>query len=409
MNNNQRQYKVTVVAPTCYYYQSDLFRDLTESPRISLKVYFCSEEGLTGQDVSRLHETTGDWGVGKELLDGFNYKFLKNYSPIGSYLKRFGLFNVGIWKEIKRESPDVVVLLAWNNPTFWLALLACSFYKIPVLYMTDANWEVELSKGKMQARLKGALLRRILFNRCLGFLCSGTANRRLFGHWGVAHEKLVDFAYSWGYQHFIDTAVELEPQRPKLRAELGIPEDSFVIIYCGRLSKEKNLFHLFDAFHRVRSPNKTLVVVGDGNLKKPLLEFCANHHLDSVHFFGFQQRSQISKFYTISDALVLPSIRETWGIVVSEAMCFGLPPVISENVGAGEDLVEHGYNGFRYNHEEVETLANHLEQLMEFSEEQKELFRSRSLGRIKEWSNRDLAHSLVSYLDSCDLRQKNRT
>ena len=345
-----QKYRLVVIAPTCYYYQSALLRDLASDPRIDLKVYFCSEEGKTGEDVSILHGIPGKWGLEDNLLHGFEYEFLRNYSPMRSYLRRFGLINPSIWSKLKNDRPDVVVLLAWNNPTFWLALVACGVYKIPFLYMTDANLEVELAKGRIQTWLKGAVLGNTLFKSAAGFLCSGSANQRLFRYWGVPENKLVDFAYSWGYEYFLDLADSMSGKKNEIRQEYGIPLDAKIVLYCGRLSDEKNLFELIDAYERVSHKDKTLIFVGDGPLNKKLKDYVAERKIESTYFFGFQDRTKIPKFYVLADMLVLSSKRETWGIVVNEAMCFGLPAIVSDRVGAGEDLIRHNENGFVFDH-----------------------------------------------------------
>ena len=75
------KYKIAIVAPTSLFYQIALFRDLTSHPKIDLTVYFCSDEGLSGQDINKKFNTGGEWGVGDDLLRGYNHKFLRNYSP----------------------------------------------------------------------------------------------------------------------------------------------------------------------------------------------------------------------------------------------------------------------------------------------------------------------------------------
>ena len=86
---------------------------------------------------------------------------------------------------------------------------------------------------------------------------------------------------------------------------------------------------------------------GTSTLRHSLQDYVNRLGADSVYFFGFQNRDQIAKFYAVSDLLVLPSVRETWGIVVNEAMCLGLPVIVSNQVGAGMDLVANGQNGYR--------------------------------------------------------------
>ena len=164
----------------------------------------------------------------------------------------------------------------------------------------------------------------------------------------MPEHKLFPFAFSWGFENLAQICDTLKSERNQIRADLGIPADSFTILYCGRLSPEKSPLYAIQAFERVEQPNKVLIMVGDGDLRQSLEEYVARKEIESVHFFGFQNRQEIPKYYAASDALVLPSDQETWGIVVNEAMCFGLPLLVSDQVGAARDLVRHGYNGFTF-------------------------------------------------------------
>ena len=87
MNSTKSQFKVAIIAPTCFYYQTALFRELAAHPRIDLTVYFCSDEGLVAKDVQEMYKVDKQWGVDDELLRGYEYKFLRNYAPQPSYLK----------------------------------------------------------------------------------------------------------------------------------------------------------------------------------------------------------------------------------------------------------------------------------------------------------------------------------
>ena len=113
MTSAKSSYKVSIVAPTCFYYQSGLFRELAAHPGLDLTVYFCSEEGLSAQDIQEMYKVEAQWGANEELLEGYGFKFLRNYASRGSYLRwPFGLINFGIIKEIILGRPDVVVLMS---------------------------------------------------------------------------------------------------------------------------------------------------------------------------------------------------------------------------------------------------------------------------------------------------------
>jgi len=393
-------HKLMIIAPTCFYYQVDLFREIAAHPRLDLKVYFCSDESLRGLDIKQQFNTNNQWGVERTLLEGYNFEFLKNYSLRPSYLKwPVGLMNFSIWSTIKKCRPDAVVLMSWMNPTWWLAILACLKFKVPFFYMTDTNVESESMKPKLVSWIKKVLLGKVLFRAESGFLCAGESNKQFYQYYGVPEKKLVPFAFSWGYKAFLDSAESLKARSKELRAQLGIPVDDQVFLYCGRLSPEKNPMVLLDAYRRLPRNGTTLLIVGDGLLRDEAEKFVAKNNLDSVIFYGFQNRNEIAKFYAVCDALVLPSDREATGGVINEAMCFGLPVVISDQVGFKQDFVMDGYTGFIFPVGNVEELTHQLERVIDLPEDERALMAKRSIKIMVDWLGRDLPGSLADYLD----------
>ena len=95
-------------------------------------------------------------------------------------------------------------------------------------------------------------------------------------------------------------------------------------------------------------PPVSIAFVGDGPLRSELTQYARTHQMTDVHFLGFRNQTEIGSCYAMADMLVLPSSLETWGLVINEAMCFGLPIIASDRVGAAADLVRHDDNGFVY-------------------------------------------------------------
>jgi glycosyltransferase involved in cell wall biosynthesis len=73
----------------------------------------------------------------------------------------------------------------------------------------------------------------------------------------------------------------------------------------------------------------------------------AAYGLPHVRFAGFRTQSELAAFYALADILVLPSLWESWGLVVNEAMNAGCAIVASDRVGSAHDLVQDGVNGYR--------------------------------------------------------------
>lgn len=401
MDSTERIYKLAFISPACFYYQVPIFRELARHKNIDLTVYFCSDEAINGRDVARKFNTNARWGGEEELLKGYQHKTLKNYSPFPSYLRwPYGLINIGIWNEIRKTRPDAVVLMSWTNPTWWLAIIACLTFNIPFMFLTDTNVQRDLANPWWKSWIKKLILGRFLFRYAGGFLCSGQANKELYKYYGVPETKLFDFAFSWELSDYLAASTDLKSQRKQLREQFDIPQEAFVTVYCGRLSKEKGAINLLEAHHRVPSPKKFLLIVGDGPERKTLEDFISINRVDSVRITGFQPRDDVPKYYAMGDLLVLPSIREATGAVVNEAMCFGLPVIVSDQVGFGEEFVKPGENGFIFPVGDVDVLAKYIHTMIEMPEEQLKAMQSASFRLISDVAKRDLAGNMVNYMDT---------
>jgi glycosyltransferase involved in cell wall biosynthesis len=77
-----------------------------------------------------------------------------------------------------------------------------------------------------------------------------------------------------------------------------------------------------------------------------------------VYFPGFRQIEELSRFYARAGCFIHPAMEEPWGLVINEAMASGLPVLSSANVGAAEELVDDGVNGWKFDPTDVKTLAD---------------------------------------------------
>ena len=139
--------------------------------------------------------------------------------------------------------------------------------------------------------------------------------------------------------------------------------------------------------------------MGDGELRKPLMEYATENCMSNVYFPGFQNRSQISKYYALSDLLVLPSLRETWGMVVNEAMCFSLPLILSDAVGSISDMMVEGVNGFSFSAGDDEGLLSVLDKFINLKPGDQKTMGEESFSIISNWVSRDLGQIVSDALD----------
>lgn len=163
-------------------------------------------------------------------------------------------------------------------------------------------------------------------------------------------------AAKWLRRHAVETPISVIPtgtppkgffERAEMRHRFGIPADQKVLLYVGRVAKEKNLPVLFEMTAKVmaRDPSVRLWLVGDGPFRGECHEIVRALRIgDRVRFVGFVDRQKVDQYYAAADLFVFSSITETQGLVVQEAMAYGLPAVVVAGGGAGASL-EPGVNG----------------------------------------------------------------
>lgn len=145
----------------------------------------------------------------------------------------------------------------------------------------------------------------------------------------------------------IEPPGEPEESKARIRRRLGVPEDGLVLLYVGRLAKEKNLGLLLRAVHSATrvAPDITLLAVGEGDEQRSLQQLAAHLGVaDRIRFVGPVLHHALGCWYQAADLLTFPSVSETQGLVVLEAMAHGLPVLAIRSVGTSDFIID-GVNG----------------------------------------------------------------
>ncbi|MCA0365857.1 MAG: glycosyltransferase family 4 protein [Bacteroidetes bacterium] len=136
------------------------------------------------------------------------------------------------------------------------------------------------------------------------------------------------------------------------------------MLYLGRLSKEKGLNTLIQAFENLSSIK--LKIVGDGNMKPQLEEYVKNKQIRNIDFLGFKHSEEVLDLISKASFIIVPSEwYENNPMTVIEAMAMG-KPVIGADIGGIPELIRNGENGYLFESRNVKELAqliNHCNNL----------------------------------------------
>ena len=332
MTASKRQ-RVVFVAQHPIHYHAAIYRRVAADPQIDCEVYFM-QTAWAKDGYEPEYGKSVDWGV--PITDGYPHRFFRNISPNPNGTGFFKFVNPGlIWRIL--TGPRAAVYVHGMNYFTHLACIAAAFVSRKTLILRSITYDVTRSKG-----IKGLFrefVYRSIFLMPSKFLYIGTRNAEFFRNHGVPERKLAYAPHIVDNDFFGRMARELKPRAAEIKTRLGIAPDKNVIAFAGKMTVNKQCEMLLRAFLSADLGAKWVIVFVGAGAKWDELHDIAADAPSRVFFTGFLDQREICDVYAITDILALPSLTETWGLVVNEALNFGCAIVSSDTVGCAPDLV----------------------------------------------------------------------
>lgn len=289
--------------------------------------------------------------------EGIRYKYIPMKREISLFADVVSLFR-WIWLLLK-ERP---YLVHGNTPkAALLSMVAAWITRRPVRIYICHGLRYQGTEGKLRKLL---IMMEKITCRCATHVISvskGVANVMVQD--GLCpREKMSVVGYGSA------GGVDIERYNPNniesnVRNEINIPEDAFVLTFVGRIVKDKGINELVSSFDIINKiyPNIHLLLVGPvETVQNPVDESTIRtiEKNENIHAVGMQK--DVRPFLKASDAFILPSYREGFGMVLIEAGAMGLPCITTDITGCNEIIVP-GENGAIIEPRKKEALRDEME------------------------------------------------
>lgn len=284
----------------------------------------------------------------------------------GGWVERFlphrNTFRFSLFSALEDFNPDVVHLNGFSNSVQWQAWLWARLRKRKIVARGDGD-----TLPKLAPATRSWHARRItrLFCRHLDHVFfQGDENRKYWLARG-AHEDRMTWVPcvpdSRVYRQAIYPTIE---GRNKFREDLGIQPHDRVFVVSGKLDPRKRPHDALEALAKVPDPRGRLWFVGSGSLEASLRAKAAELGIhERVHFWGFQNQTQLPRILQAADVCVHPSERDPWPYSVLECALSGQVLLLSDRTGSHPDLVGAVGGGITFSCGDVDDLANKMNQL----------------------------------------------
>lgn len=248
------------------------------------------------------------------------------------------------------------------------------------LKMRGLSYEIE-SDGGFAGSGKGFKegVKKWLFKKAVRCFSTAEEHDKYYKTYGVPEEKLVRYPFTSLYEKdIIEKPISIE-EKKILREKLGIPETK-VVLSVGRFVHSKGFDILLQAMALL--PRDIGLYIIGGTPTEDYLNVQKEYRLTNVHFIDFKLKAELCEWYLSADCFALPTRSDVWGLVVNEAMACGLPVVVTDKCIAGLELVKNGVNGHIVPVDNVEALADGIQQCLD----NKETYSVATLERIQDYT-----------------------
>jgi glycosyltransferase involved in cell wall biosynthesis len=254
--------------------------------------------------------------------------------------------------------PLAVICGGYNSPAAWIAFAWCGITRRRFVLWMESNARDKRKPGRVKRWLK-----RLFVSHADAIAALGKAASDYAKQLGARQDRIFIAPFGGDSGLFARQAAGVDGEREKRLKGLQ-PQ---LVLYSGRLVREKGVFVLLEAFGRVAAqlPYTGLLIVGHGPEQKTMEDRCRRLGLRHVYFAGAQEYKRMPYFYALADVLVLPTFSDPYGYVVAEAFACGVPAIVSRVAGACDDLIVDGETGFAVEPGDPEDLAAKMRRLLE--------------------------------------------
>lgn len=341
-----------------------LYRALAKEPQIELLVIFASNIGVRSYYDAAMGVNIS-WNA--DMLSGYRSNFL----PEAENIDRSGFWSINnpsVTGALEEFRPQVVQLHGYAQLTLLRALFWCRRKGVPALLWSDSSLLYQRNFIKRQLK---KIVVSLLMRQFKAVLTVGDNNEAYYRYFGVPVEKLYRCPFTVDEERFESARKNRMQLRKDLRGRYQVPEESFLVLFVAKLIPLKRPQDLLEALMVLKNDSSLLqkkisaFFAGDGELKKTLLDYAEDHHL-SAFFGGFINVDLLPDVYAMSDTLVLASSREAYGLAAREAICVGLPVIVSDQIGCiGEsDAVRPETNALIFQTGDSNSLAKAIKKLV---------------------------------------------
>lgn len=258
----------------------------------------------------------------------------------------------GVIKYIKDRAYEYIICSNFSTPTGMIAIAYMKTRHISYWLESDGG------KAKTGKCLKEIIKRKII-SGANGYFSTGKENDEYYMTYGARKNLIHRYHFSSIRREDILLKPVTDEEKKLIKKQLGIKEKKLVLA-VGQFIKRKG-FDVLIKSAKIISKQTAICFVG-GQPTEEYIRLTEEYHLSNVYFIGYLKKDDLKEYFKAADIFVLPTREDIWGLVINEAMAYGLPVISTDQCVSAGELI-HG-NGMIVPVEDSKELANSVNSIL---------------------------------------------
>lgn len=239
---------------------------------------------------------------------------------------------------------------------------------------------------------------RFIMKRANYFASSGSECDKYYDYYHVDKAKRYEYKFTSQTSADVLSAKEMLKQRQQLRAKYGV-ENKKILFSIGQQIPRKGYDVLVKAFKDM--PENVILYIAGGAPEANVQKIIDEEGITNIEFIGFKTKEELAEYFTIADIFVLPTRYDIWGLVINEAMAYGLPIISTEKCAAAVQFKQLADNGIIVPIEDVDALNNAMKELV-LNETKCTIYGENSLNVIQDYTIENMVKDYVEIFSAIE-------
>lgn len=320
------------------------------------RIDFYNELGKS-VDLTVLFEARGASDQG--IRFNYNLETISNFKAV--FLSEGNICEKKIdWKIVQflsKSKFDEIVVTSYSYYTEMIGLIYLKFHKIPYYMETDGG--IIRNEGGIKRWYK-----RFLISGAKGYFSPSKSSDDYLAFYGAKRDKIYRYPFTSLKNDDVLSRPLTVDEKITYKNQLGIHE-TFMILGVGQFIYRKGWDVLLQAAAKI--DRRIGVYIVGGEPTEEYLSIQKEYGLTNVYFGGFKTKEELKTYFMAADVFVLPTREDIWGLVINEAMAYGLPVITTNKCVSGIELVQDGVTGYIIQSEGKQQLANAINKIVDGS------------------------------------------